>query len=390
MSRDAGLAAARTTELSQLLLLEAAEAAAAGHTGDALSRAQRRQTAMASLYVVVSGALSSKMATRIARSGERSALLNTSLVGGLTPNTTTTTTTNTTSTTNTTNTTYTTSTTNATNATNAALLDATGRAGGLSAVELRQVCLAAAALTDAPAELLPAAVAAGADLIDDVIAASRAAPHALAQPDGAGAASALAQTLGSLQLAAAARLADARWANAGGDVPSGGTPRLLALSSAFGQTVEETEAVQSQLLAAAHALAAAAVGAGPGAPMDKDTPGDVSLGEDSALSLQVQHVWCSDGQRGSISPYLHASSSQLCEAEQRANGVNPASPAAVAAAEGTLEEPSDALEAGSGNGSPLTADVTAPSGSGEVAPSTAAAVQATTLLLQARRTIIPY
>ena len=378
MSRDAGLAAARTTELSQLLLLEAAEAAAAGHTGDALSRAQRRQTAMASLYVVVSGALSSKMATRLARSGERSALLNTSLVGGLTPNTTTTTTTNTTST------------TNATNATNAALLDATGRAGGLSAVELRQVCLAAAALTDAPAELLPAAVAAGADLIDDVIAASRAAPHALAQPDGAGAASALAQTLGSLQLAAAARLADARWANAGGDVPSGGTPRLLALSSAFGQTVEETEAVQSQLLAAAHALAAAAVGAGPGAPMDKDTPGDVSLGEDSALSLQVQHVWCSDGQRGSISPYLHASSSQLCEAEQRANGVNPASPAAVAAAEGTLEEPSDALEAGSGNGSPLTADVTAPSGSGEVAPSTAAAVQATTLLLQARRTIIPY
>ena len=97
-------------------------------------------------------------------------------------------------------------------------------------------------------------------------------------------------------------------------------------------------------------------------------------------------MWCSDGQRGSISPYLHASSSQLCEAEQRAIGVNPASPAAVAAAEGTLEEPSDALEAGSGNGSPLTADGTASSGSGEVAPSTAAAVQATTLLLQARYT----
>ena len=370
MSRDAGLAAARTTELSRLLLLEAAEAAAAGHTGDALSRAQRRQTAMASLYVAVSGALSSKMATRLTHSGERSALLNASLVGGLTLNTTT-------SNTNTTNT---------TNTTNAALLDATGRAGGLSAAELRQVCLAAAAVTDAPAELLPAAVAAGADLIDDVITASLAAPHALAQPEGAVAASALAQTLGSLQLAAAARLADARWANAGGDVPSGSTPRLLALSSAFGQTVEETE-VQSQLLAAAHALAAAAVGIGPGAPMDKDTPSDVSLGEDSALSLQVQHVWCSDGQRGSISPYLHASSSQLCEAEQRAIGVNPASPAAVAAAEGTLEEPSDAAEAGSGIGSPLTADGTASSGSGAVAPSTTAAVQATTLLLQARHAI---
>ena len=42
-SRDAGLTAARTTDLSRLLLLEAAEAAAAGHAGDALSRAQRRQ-----------------------------------------------------------------------------------------------------------------------------------------------------------------------------------------------------------------------------------------------------------------------------------------------------------------------------------------------------------
>ena len=99
MSRDAGLAAARTTELSRLLLLEAAEAAAAGHTGDALSRAQRRQTAMASLYVAVSGALSSKMATRLTHSGERSALLNASLVGGLTLNTTTSNT-NTTNTTN--------------------------------------------------------------------------------------------------------------------------------------------------------------------------------------------------------------------------------------------------------------------------------------------------
>ena len=42
-SRDASLAAARTIDLSRLLLLEAAEAAAAGHAGDALSRAQRRQ-----------------------------------------------------------------------------------------------------------------------------------------------------------------------------------------------------------------------------------------------------------------------------------------------------------------------------------------------------------
>jgi len=254
---------------------------------------------------------------------------------------------------------------------NSTLLDATAHAGGLSATQLREVCLAAAAVSDASTELLPAAIAVGADLIHDVIAASLA---PLAQPAGAVAASALGRALGSLQLAAAARLADARWADAGGDVPSGRTPRLLALSSAFGQTVEETEAVQSQLLVAAHALAAAAVGAGTGARTDTDMPGDVSLGEDSVLSLQVQHVWCSDGERGSISPYLQASSSQLCEAEQRATGGNPASPAAVAAAaavkaaaasetaaasEGTLEESSDGPEAGSGNGSPLTAGGTA-------------------------------
>ena len=45
--------------------------------------------------------------TRLARSGERSALLNASLVGGVTPNTT--------------------------------YLDATARAGGLSATQLREV-----------------------------------------------------------------------------------------------------------------------------------------------------------------------------------------------------------------------------------------------------------
>ena len=36
----------------------------------------------------------------------------------------------------------------------------------------RQVCVAAAAVSDAPTELLPAAIAAGADLIDDVITAT--------------------------------------------------------------------------------------------------------------------------------------------------------------------------------------------------------------------------
>ena len=69
-ARQVQVAAARARELSVALALEAAAAASEGHAGDALRRAQRRQTAMAGLLVAVAGGIDASMASRLTAAGE--------------------------------------------------------------------------------------------------------------------------------------------------------------------------------------------------------------------------------------------------------------------------------------------------------------------------------